>query len=70
MNVKQNSEAGKIWTGQQPYTEAVLKKFGLEHCKPAATPVAQGTKLLKTTEDSELFDAICSWYATVPLRID
>ena len=33
------------------YTQAVLKKFGLEHCTPA---VAQGTKLLKAME---LFDA-------------
>ena len=46
-----------IWIGQPSYTQAVLQRFGLDHCKPAAIPVAQGTKLLKATEDSELFDA-------------
>ena len=57
VNVKQHSDGGNIWIGQPSYTQEVLKKFGLEHCKPAATPVAQGTKLLKATDDSELFDA-------------
>ena len=57
VNVKQNSDGGNIWIGQPSYTQEVLKKFRLEHCKPAATPVAQGTKLLKATDDSEHFDA-------------
>lgn len=57
VNVKQNSDSTEIWIGQPSYTQTVLKKFGLENCKPAATPVAQGTKLLKASEDSELFDA-------------
>ena len=47
VSVKQNSDTDKIWIGQPSYTQAVLKKFGLEHCKSATTPVAQGTKLLK-----------------------
>ena len=57
VNVKQNSDGGNIWIGQPSYTQEVLKKFRLERCKPAATPVAQGTKLLKATDDSEPFDA-------------
>ena len=57
VNVKQNLETGKIWIGQSFYAQTVLKKFGLENCKPAATPVATRTKLLKATEDSELVDA-------------
>ena len=56
VNVKQNFEAGKIWIGQPSYAQNVLEKFGLQNCKLAATPVATGTKLLKATEDSELFD--------------
>ena len=56
VNVKQHSDGGNIWIGQPSYTQEVLKKFGLEHCKPAATPVAQVTKLLKATDDSKLFD--------------
>ena len=47
VSVKQNSDTDKIWIGQPSHTQAVLKKFGLEHCKSATTPVAPGTKLLK-----------------------
>ena len=57
VSVKQNPETGKIWIGQQAYTEAVLKKFRMEHSKPACTPVTPGTKLLKATEQSEMVDA-------------
>ena len=49
VTVKQNFETGTC-------TQTILQEFGLEHCKPAATPVAQGTKLWKATEDSKLFD--------------
>jgi len=56
VHIKQNFETGKIWIGQPSYAQDVLEKFGLENCKPAVTPVATGTKLLKATEDSELFD--------------
>ena len=52
VNVKQNFKAGR---DQPSYAQNVLEKFGLENCKPAATPVATGTKLLKATADSELF---------------
>ena len=58
VNVKQNPETGKIWIGQQAHTEAVIKKLGMEHSKPACTPVTPGTKLLKATEQSEMVDAI------------
>ena len=57
VRVKQNSETGKTWIGQQAYTEAVIKKFGMEHCKPANTPLTPGTKQLKATGQSEMADA-------------
>ena len=57
VSVKQNPEQGKIWIGQPSYTEAVLKKFGMEHSKPTSTPVAPGTKLMRATEQSEMCDA-------------
>ena len=57
VSVKQNSETGEIWIGQPAYTQAVIKKFGLEHCKPVTTPVTPGMKLLKNTEQSEMVDA-------------
>ena len=41
----------------QPIPKLVIKKFGMEHCKPANTPVTPGTKLLKGTEQSEIVDA-------------
>ena len=54
VSVQQCSE--EIWIGQPTYTQAVIKKFGMEHCKPANTPMAPGTKLLKATEQSEIID--------------
>ena len=57
--MKQNSETGKVWMGQQAYTKAVLKKFGMSACcKSVRTPMAQGTKLVKATGQSELVDAV------------
>jgi len=56
VSVKQASETGRTWIGQPGYTEAVLKKFGMENCKPANAPIASGTKLLKATDDSERVD--------------
>lgn len=58
VSVKQNPETGKIWIGQQAYTEAVIKKFGMEHSKPICTPVTPGTKLQKATEQSEMVDVV------------
>lgn len=58
VGVKQNLEKGKIWIGQQAYTKAVIERFGMEHSKPAKTPLASGTKLLKATEQSEMVDAL------------
>ena len=56
VNIKQNSETGKTWIGQPEYTKAMLKKFGMENCKPANTPIASETKLLKATDDSKRVD--------------
>ena len=52
VSVRQRSDEIRI--GQPTYTQAVIKKFGMEHCKPANTPVIPGTKLLKGTEQSEI----------------
>ena len=55
VSVQQRAEG--IWIGQPAYTQAVVKRFGMEHYKPANTPVTPGTKLLKATEQSEIVDA-------------
>ena len=57
VSVKQNSKAGETWISQPAYIQAVLEKFGLEHCKPVNTPVTPGTKLLKAIEQSNMVDA-------------
>ena len=56
VKIVQNHRAGTIWIGQPTYTEEVLKKFGMENCKPLNTPVEVGLKLTKGTEDSEYVD--------------
>ena len=55
VSVQQCAEG--IWIGQPAYIQALIKKFGMEHCKSANTPVTPGTKLLKATEQSEIVDA-------------
>ena len=47
----------ETWVGQPTYIQAIVKKFGLEHCKPVTTPMTPGTKLLKATEQSKMADA-------------
>ena len=48
--------SGKIWIGQPAYTAEVLKRFQMENSKPTATPIDNGAKLTKATEDSKLFN--------------
>ena len=55
VSVQQRSD--EIWIGQPTYIQAIIMNFGMEHCKPANTPVTPGTKLLKATEQSEIVDA-------------
>ncbi len=50
VSVEQNTETSDTWIGQPAYTQAVIKKFGLENSKPVSTP---GTKLLKASDESE-----------------
>ena len=57
VSVQQNSQSGTTWIGQPAYTQAVIKKFGLEHSRTVTTPATPGTKLLKATEQSETVDA-------------
>ena len=56
ISVKQNAKMGEIWIGQPEYTNAVLKKFGMENCKPVITPISSGTKLPKATDESKRVD--------------
>ena len=50
------TDSGDIWIGQPTYARDVLKKFGMDDCKPVATPVESGNKLVKAVDDDELVD--------------
>lgn len=45
-------EDGKVWIGQPTYTENILKKFGMEDCKPVSTPVDANSKLTNADADN------------------
>ncbi|KAK8916713.1 hypothetical protein KSP39_PZI022778 [Platanthera zijinensis] len=42
-----NQKPRRIFINQKSYIEKVLEKYGMKECKPAQTPMATGTKLLK-----------------------
>ena len=56
VKVIQDQEGEKIWIGQPAYAESILQKFGMENAKPVSTPVDTGTKLIKSTDESEGVD--------------
>ena len=56
MKVVENDEAKEVWIGQPVYTHNLLQKFGMENAKPVEIPVDTCTKLVKATEDEEIFD--------------
>lgn len=56
MKVEQDEKNGSVWIGQHAYTESLLKKFGMEDCKPVSTPVDISSKLTQATDDSLCVD--------------
>jgi hypothetical protein len=42
-----------VWIGQPAYTENLLKKIEMEHCKPVSTPIIASSKL-ETAKDDEV----------------
>lgn len=56
MKVFQSEENESIWIGQHAYTESLLKKFGMEECKPVSTPVDISTKLTQATDEDNCID--------------
>ena len=53
MKVVQDEASKSIWIGQPAYTEDVLKRFGMENCKPTSTPVNASSKLQPATDQDE-----------------
>ena len=77
MLIKRDRKAKTLSISQQSYIEKVLKRFGMEFCKPIATPLESGKKFHEMSSDDEGFDtqtyqqAIgCLTYMSVTTRPD
>jgi hypothetical protein len=78
MSVKRNREARTLTINQPPkYLEGVLKRFGMQECKPVSTPLEPGRKFESLSENDTPIDvreyqmAIgCLTYATTATRPD
>lgn len=48
MTIVQDQEKKSVWIGQPAYTENLLKKFGMQDCKPVSTI---SSKLMTATDE-------------------
>ena len=53
MTIKRDRNAKVMMIHQKSYLEAVLKKFGMQHCKPISTPMNPNAKFEKLTDDDK-----------------
>ena len=56
MRIVQELSTRSIWIGQDRYIQDILRKHGMESCKPAATPMEPGIKLGPSKDTDELAD--------------
>ena len=56
MTVKRNRESKTLSINQTTYLKGVLKKFGMENCKPVSTPMEVGMKFESLPEDETAVD--------------
>ena len=56
MSIKRDRESRTLTISQPNYVEKVLRKFGMENCKPASTPLEPGRKFQKLSPSDEPFD--------------
>jgi hypothetical protein len=47
-------QKGEIFLGQGKYAVEILKRFGMEDCKPMATPMITNLKKLNTSETKQV----------------
>jgi hypothetical protein len=52
LGIEVHQSANGIFFCQQKYAADILKKFRMEGCNPAETPIPLGTKLIKNDEGS------------------
>ena len=53
MKISRNREKGILSIDQRAYLEAVLRKFGMQDCKPTYTPVDSGAKFTSLCDQDE-----------------
>ena len=56
MSIKRDRECRTLTISQSNYVEKVLRKFGMENCKPVSTPLEPGRKFQQLSQDDEPFD--------------
>ena len=56
MSIKRNRGSRTLTISQPNYLDKVLKKFGMEKCKPVSTPLKPGRKLQQLAPSDEPFD--------------
>ena len=56
MSIKRDRERRTLMIRQPNYVEKVLRKFGMENCKPVSTPLEPGRKFQKLSPSDEPFD--------------
>ena len=47
LSIGRDRESGTLTISQPNYTEKVLRKFGMENCKPVSTPLEPGRKFMQ-----------------------
>ena len=77
MSVKRNRDERKLAINQSKYLEGVLKRFGMETCKPVSTPLEPGRRFESLPENETPVDVQsyqmavdCLTYATTANRPD
>ena len=56
LSIKRDRESRTLTISQPNYTEKVLRKFGMENCKPVSTPLEPGRKFQQLSSSDEPFD--------------
>ncbi len=77
MSVKRNHETRTLTINQPKYLEGVLKRFGMQECKPVSTPLEPGKKFESLSEKETPINVqayqmviVCLTYATTATRPD
>ena len=56
MSITRNRESRTLLIRQPRYTKEILRKFGMDECKPVSTPMESGKRFQSSQDNEELFD--------------